>query len=207
MSQSARGNVPSPTPEDRRKAQDFQLPAIVKADVDSFVHIANTLAITTALFAAVQIALAQIVDTSTIPASPALTTLRWFMYSAVLVNMGCTASAISVVNITSSLSNQARRLILKNPGSTPRRYVDGEPLEDKLLQPQEYRRRLEEFGMPPRLFPFITRCMLMSFVLGSLFIFISFCLWVYLTQSLIPFIAMVVIAAMAFALTILVLVY
>ncbi|PVG00625.1 hypothetical protein CPB86DRAFT_700825 [Serendipita vermifera] len=184
-----------------------QLPAVVKADVESFVQIANTLAITTALFAAVQIALAQIVDAKDMPDSPALTTLRWFMYSAVLVNMGCTASAISVVNITSSLSNQARRLILKNPDSIPHRYVHGEPLDRELLQPQEFRRRLEEFGMPPRLFPFITRCMLVSFVLGSLFIFISFCLWVYLTQSLIPFIAMVVIAAMAFALAVLVLVY
>jgi hypothetical protein len=155
----------------------------------------------------VQIALAQIVDAANKPTSPLLEVLRWFMYSAVLVNMGCTASAISVVNITSSLVNQARRLVLNNPDSIPYQYVHGVPLDRELLQPKEYRRRLEEFGMPPRLFPFVTRCMLVSFVLGTFFMLISFSLWAFLTQPLPAFIITVFVAVFSSVLAVIVLVY
>jgi hypothetical protein len=177
------------------------LPAVVQADIDSYEKVANTLAITvrklhlwgtysdhhapqSSLFAAVEIALAQIVE-SKLPEhlTPGWEALRWFTYAAVLVTIGCTASAISVINITSSLSNRSRGKILNEKKSAPRSYVDGTALSINELQPEAVRRRMESFGVPRRLFPWITRLMLGSFILGSLLMFISFCLWVGLTQS------------------------
>jgi hypothetical protein len=132
----------------------------------------------------VEIALAQIVE-SKLPEqlTPGWDALRWFTYAAVLVTIGCTASAISVINITSSLSNRSRGKILNKKKSAPRRYVDGTALSVNELQPEAVRRRMESFGVPRRLFPWITRLMLGSFILGTLLMFISFCLWVGLTQS------------------------
>ncbi|KAG8811190.1 hypothetical protein FRC17_002591, partial [Serendipita sp. 399] len=45
-----------------RKLQNFELPKVIQADIASWICVANTLAITTALFAAVQISLNAIVE-------------------------------------------------------------------------------------------------------------------------------------------------
>ncbi|PVG00622.1 hypothetical protein CPB86DRAFT_782458 [Serendipita vermifera] len=165
-------------------AQDFVLPAVVQADVESYEKVANTLAITSSLFAAVEIALAQIIESKLPePLTPAWEVLRWCTYAAVLVTLGCTAAAISVINITSSMSNRSRGKILNDKKSVPRKYVNGTSLSNNELQPESVRHRMEHFGVPRRFFPLITRCMLGSFMLGTLLMFLSFCIWVGLTQS------------------------
>ncbi|KAG8824704.1 hypothetical protein FRC17_009035 [Serendipita sp. 399] len=167
-----------------QKLQDFELPKVIQADIASWICVANTLAITTALFAAVQISLNAIVEQLLEGRdSTAWRVLRWFMYASVLINIGGTASAISVVNLASSLPNEARSCILNKQDSVPRKWLTADkPLPESLLRAESTFSRLEAFGMP-KIFSFITRAMLFSFFFGSFSLFVSLYLWVFLTQT------------------------
>ncbi|KAG8765673.1 hypothetical protein FRC20_006957 [Serendipita sp. 405] len=160
----------------RQKVQDFKLPEVVQADINSWICVANTLAITTALFAAVQISLNAIVEQLMFSGkSMPLRVLRWIMYASVLVNISGTASAISVVNMASSLSSEARSQFFKGRDMNS-------TLPRVLLRPESSFARLRHFGMPS-VFLWLTRLMLISYFAGSICLFISFYVWVFITQS------------------------
>lgn len=93
------------------KAIDAKLPNPIKSDVKSWIALAQTIAVTSALFAAVQISLNQLIESATSDSGgdlhahpvPVWRGLRWFMYSAVIINLGCAGSAVAVINMAASL--------------------------------------------------------------------------------------------------------
>jgi hypothetical protein len=108
-------------------------------------------------------------------------TLRWFMYAGVLVDLGGTASAIAIVNMLSSGTITARSKAIMFPDSLPRQVIDGIPLEAGLFMDSREMELLREFGISS-VFPKVGWHMLLSFVFGSLFIFVSLLLWIGLTE-------------------------
>ncbi|CCA77503.1 hypothetical protein PIIN_11480, partial [Serendipita indica DSM 11827] len=85
------------------KASKAELPPAIQSDIKSWIKLAQTIAVTSALFAAVQISLNQIIESAVFASGgdlqghslSAWRGLRWFMYSAVIINLGCAGSAVA----------------------------------------------------------------------------------------------------------------
>ncbi|CAG8545201.1 1283_t:CDS:2 [Acaulospora colombiana] len=164
--------VSSPEPlnirvEDRRDT-DLQIQIFSKrlqqSSINSWVKGANSLAVVvsnlvssdwihtdglkTALFAAVQVSLVQIV-VSYEDAGNNVTwnTLRWFMYAGVLTDLGGTASAIAIVNMLSSATITARSKAIEVMDSAPRKVMDGLPIDPNLFTDSQEVQLLREFGV------------------------------------------------------------
>lgn len=117
-------------------ASTAQLPVPIKADVASLVVVAQTIAVTSSLFAAVQISFNSIIEaavfTSETPQLRGYTLktwlyLRWFLYAAVIVNLGSAGAAVAVINLATSLECEFSRFaVLYHHGDKEalRRYKD-----------------------------------------------------------------------------------
>jgi hypothetical protein len=151
------------------------------------------------LFAGVQMTLVQLVIQQdqqvqqTIGTDPALSinsdptqslpwrVMRWFMYAGVLVDLGGTASAIAIVNMSSAAPIMARTAALRELDSLPRKVLDGEPIKRELLMDDQEIILLRQFGVS-KWFNRVGWHMLISFMFGSLFILISLCIWVWVRE-------------------------
>jgi len=107
--------------------------------------------------------------------------MRWFMYAGVLVDLGGTASAIAIVNMSSAAPIMARTVALRNPDSLPRRVLEGEPVDKALLMDDQEPLLLRQFGLS-KWFNRVGWHMLISCVLGSLFILTSLCIWIWVRE-------------------------
>ncbi|PVG03733.1 hypothetical protein CPB86DRAFT_821832 [Serendipita vermifera] len=165
-----------------KKLQEYRLPHAVQASINSWVKGANSLAVVTALFAAVQVSLVQIVVSyDNADDSVKWNVLRWFMYAGVLIDLGGTASAIAIVNMLSSGTISARSKAIETKESAPRKVMDGRPIEAHLFTDSQEMQLLREFGVSTA-FAKVGWHMLLSFMCGSVFIFISLLLWIGLTE-------------------------
>lgn len=129
-------------------------------------------------------ALAQLVveDEST-HQSVAWRTLRWFTYAGVFIDLGGTASAIAIVNMACNAPIVARTMAIGRKDSIARRVLLELPIEQRLLYNSNEMELLRQFGMSKR-WHITGWHMVISFILGSLFIFTSLSLWVWLTESI-----------------------
>ncbi|KAG8757995.1 hypothetical protein FRC14_001005 [Serendipita sp. 396] len=125
------------------KKLDYNLPANVQSIANSYVQVANTMAIITTLLAIVQIGLAQIV-TSSFPQNTVWRTLRWFVYGSIYLNIGATAGALVLINLISSLPAFARARVVsgtlldytpRNPYYTHDRVEDSDPIRYNIPVP------------------------------------------------------------------------
>jgi hypothetical protein len=153
--------------------------------------------------------------------------LAWFTYAGVMTDLGGTASAIAVVNMTSCAPINARTRAITCPDSLPRRLLEGKAMrrekektkiqgggeqvhrlgrvneheqghdekehhdrddanliteiDQYLLLGDNEMNLLTEFGMSKR-FPIVGWHMLLSFLIGSIFIFTSISIWVWLNE-------------------------
>jgi hypothetical protein len=107
--------------------------------------------------------------------------LQWFTYSGAIINLAGTASAVVIINMSSSLVNEARYMLLSKPNSLPYIIEFGGVLPKALLKPDSHIHRMKAFGMP-RIFFLLTKVVFACFLLGTLFIFTSISLWVWITE-------------------------
>jgi hypothetical protein len=104
------------------------------------------------------------------------------MYAGVFVDLGSTASAIAIVNMASSAAVTSRSLAIRKD-SLPRRILMGvEVIDPDLLQEANEMQLLHEFGMS-RGWKIAGWHMWISFILGSICIFTSLAIWIWLTES------------------------
>ncbi len=138
-----------------------------------------------ALFAGVQASLIQVVvQTEGLPGGDTTKALKWFMYAGVFVDLGGAASAVAIVNMAATASIIARSRAITDPRSLPRHVLKGGYIDDydpTLLNEDRETHLLQSFGLSRR-FEWIGLHMLFSFVIGSLFLVISLCIWIYLTE-------------------------
>lgn len=171
-------------------AQEYKLPLTVKAIVDSYIQIANTMALITALLAAVQISMAQVVFTNNTtdgtPLPPAWLTLHWLVYAGIYLNSGATASALAFINYAGYLTSSARVLLLTDPNSWPTRCFYGEKLPfESLALPyidQDFELMIN-FGLKKNMRP-VWHSLSYGFYAGSFFFFVSLGLWIWLVEPL-----------------------
>jgi hypothetical protein len=139
----------------------------------------------TALFAAVQISMAQVVFTNE-STSPWWQTLRWLIYAGIYMYSGATASALAFINYASYLTTSARVLLLTNVNSTPYRVFHGEtiPFESLCLPyiDQDFQ-LMTQFGLKKNMRP-IWQALSYGFYAGSAFLFASMGVWVWLNETL-----------------------
>ncbi|CAG7851216.1 SubName: Full=Uncharacterized protein {ECO:0000313/EMBL:CCA75282.1} [Serendipita indica DSM 11827] len=185
------------------KASKAELPPTIQSDVKSWIKLAQTIAVTSALFAAVQISLNQIIESAVFASGGNLQGhslsvwrgLRWFMYSAVILNLGCAGSAVAVINMAASLECRIGELLLghwrlESVNSSERRrhtalydwVIHENPLSEELFEGPRSLRRLQEFGLGEPFYWF-SNAMLWAFSWGGIVIFVSFLYWVILTQG------------------------
>ncbi|CCA71215.1 hypothetical protein PIIN_05152 [Serendipita indica DSM 11827] len=195
-----------------------QLPVPIKADVASLVVVAQTIAVTSSLFAAVQISFNSIIEaavfTSETPQLRGYTLktwlyLRWFLYAAVIVNLGSAGAAVAVINLATSLECEFSRFaVLYHHGDKEalRRYKDAydwvltRKLPSKYVKEKYTFERLQQFGMDKRV-SWISYGMALSFATGVVFAFVSFVYWVALTQGVAAVVVMAVMVALGIILT------
>ncbi|CCA75471.1 hypothetical protein PIIN_09454 [Serendipita indica DSM 11827] len=218
------------------KAIDAKLPNPIKSDVKSWIALAQTIAVTSALFAAVQISLNQLIESATSDSGgdlhahpvPVWRGLRWFMYSAVIINLGCAGSAVAVINMAASLECDIGYMATKyyrqltapaptNRQETKRRqeaerykavyeWVATNKLTGDFFNHKADIRRLQQFGIG-KSFGWITWSMTFTFIVGGAFIFLTFLYWVALTQVKAAIALMAVAVALALGLTLSFLLY
>ncbi|KAG9055734.1 hypothetical protein FS842_001406 [Serendipita sp. 407] len=158
-----------------RHSQEFHLPPIVKSRVDADIQQAHAFAITTALFAAVLISLAQLVEPVD-QRTPAWRALRFFTYSSVVINLSGTTLALVLIKMCSEVQFKAHSMIIFDPSSLPARVAkDGIPRE--ILQ-NRYE-LLEKFGMP-RGYRMLDAGASFWVLSGNLFTFVSVLMWIWL---------------------------
>ena len=131
--------------------------------------------------------------------------------------MGCTGSAVAVINMAASLESQIGELVLLESDRRTHHYntsedrdysvlhdwiVNDEPLPDALLRGSGSFQRLRAFGIDKAFYSF-TRAMLWAFISGGFMIFVSFVYWVALTQVLAGIVMMALVVAVALGLTLL----
>jgi hypothetical protein len=138
----------------------------------------------TALFAAVQISLIQtVIQYQNLGDTVPWRFLRWFMYAGVFVDLGGTASAIAIVNMASSASVTARSWAIRKKNSLPSKILlEGEAIDPDLLEEANEMQLLRKFGMSRR-WAIAGWHMWISFTLGSIFIFTSLAIWIWLTET------------------------
>lgn len=163
-----------------------RLPTAVTASLTSWTKGANSLAVILALLAGVQVTLIQVVvQAGELPQNATTRALKWFMYAGVFVDLGGAASAVAIVNIVATASITARSLAITDGDSLPRHVLMGGSIDDRninLLKEDNETALLRAFGLSSK-FEWIGFHMLLSFLIGSLFIVISLCIWIYITES------------------------
>ena len=75
----------------------------------------------------------------------------------------------------------ARTNVLRNPTCLARKVIDGEPIPKEILVEDQEVVLLREFGLS-MWFNRVGWHMLMSFVFGSVFLLISLCIWIWITE-------------------------
>ncbi|KAG8755820.1 hypothetical protein FRC14_003631 [Serendipita sp. 396] len=158
-----------------RHSREFHLPPIVKSRVQADIEQAQAFAITTALFAAVLISLAQVVqpvDSMT----PAWRTFRFFTYSSIVINLSGTTLALVIIKMCSELPYKAHCMVIFDPSSLPARLTKDAIPRDLLLSRYEL---LEKFGMP-RGYKTLDTGASFWVLSGNIFTFVSVLMWVWL---------------------------
>lgn len=188
--------------EERRlleAVQDYKLPQAVQASLGSWTKGANSLAVIMVLFAGVQMTLIQLViqqdqsardefqanptgepfsdPTQTLP----WRVMRWFMYAGVAIDLGGTASSVSLINMASAGPIVSRTNALRDPHCFSRKVIEGEPIKKELLLDAQEVVLLRQFGLS-KWFNRVAWHMLLSFVFGSLCLLISLCIWIWITE-------------------------
>lgn len=133
-----------------------------------------------ALFAGVQISLAQVILRKEEPvASVAWHALRFFTYTTIVVALGGTALSLSLVKLCTELPIRAKDLLVLEPNSVPAGLARGRLLPKSLLMDDN--KLLEAFGMP-RVYIWLDWVTAFLFMICLVLIFISIGLWVWLTE-------------------------
>lgn len=133
----------------------------------------------TALFAGALVSLAQLVATDDTKSS-AWDALRFFVYTAISVNLSATALALIIIKLCTDLPCLAQQRMLTEPSSWPSRCAYGEPLPLRLLgDPVQM---LVEFGMSRR-YNALDWGAAVWIIIGHINTFAALTLWVWLTQS------------------------
>ncbi|CAG7851221.1 SubName: Full=Uncharacterized protein {ECO:0000313/EMBL:CCA75473.1} [Serendipita indica DSM 11827] len=188
------------------KAINAKLPTAIKSDVDSWIALAQTVAVTSALFAGVQISLNQIIESAMSGGGDSLKDTHY------PYGMGY-AGLFAVINMAASLEcdigymatkyyrrriageaaersrqeNSEHKKKSKRETEKAKRYeavytwVATEKLTDEFFDHKADIRRLQRFGIG-KSFGFITWSMTLTFIVGGVFIFLTFLYWVALTQ-------------------------
>ncbi|KIM22163.1 hypothetical protein M408DRAFT_333063 [Serendipita vermifera MAFF 305830] len=157
---------------------NYVLPSTVKSWVEGLNSAASSVAIVTAMFAAVMASLAQFIAVDEND-SAGWDALRFFTFAAIITNLVAAMCAMYAMWIYAELPGKAQRLLL-NPDSWPSRVARGEPLSRDLLM-NEYN-LLAAFGV------YKSHLGIMSGVAiwtmgGVATSFTSFSIYVWLTQS------------------------
>jgi hypothetical protein len=147
-----------------------------------------------ALFAGVQIGFAQIIGPQTIGSeTEKRSQAKWdalyiFTYGSVIINLAGAAGAIAILYQATSLESRERRKNIR-PSSS-----DGQLADWELLR---------RYGMPVS-YKWYYRTLIGLFVLGCIFIFVSFGIWLKIafrpavTATLIPFVALAALFSLSF---------
>ncbi|KAG8754425.1 hypothetical protein FRC14_005089 [Serendipita sp. 396] len=158
-----------------RHSQEFHLPPIVRSRVEADIQQAYAFAITTALFAAFLISLAQIVEPLDAK-TPAWRALRFFTYSSIVINLSGTTLALVLIKMCSEVQFKAHSMILFDPSSLPAR-IAKEGIPREILQ-NRYE-LLEKFGMPQGYKRLDTGAGFWV-LSGNIFTFVSVLMWIWL---------------------------
>ncbi|KAJ1308091.1 hypothetical protein OPQ81_002154 [Rhizoctonia solani] len=129
-----------------QSVHDYVLPQAVRDAKQAWMVWSQGIAVTTALFAAVEAQLFNLIDETQGPTSGLTQAFRIFSYLGLLSNLLATTSALFVLERVSGLSTRARKLSLL-PNSLPRQVADGAPLPPDLLHPLRENALLRAFGM------------------------------------------------------------
>ncbi|PVF94383.1 hypothetical protein CPB86DRAFT_800535 [Serendipita vermifera] len=166
-------------PDLLRLVQNYTLPPIVSVYVEEWKNDANAVAVTSALFAAVLITLAQLIpgDDGGVPREA----LRLFVFRSIIVNL--TASGLSSCNswMFSEIPRQAAMLILKDEDSLPYKVaVVNQPLTSEIMS--DRMRLMTKFGMN-KLLRWTYYWGAWTYLFGNALTFTAFVIWVWAEQS------------------------
>lgn len=162
------------------KTHEYVLPPAVRDAQHAWTVWSQGIAVTAALFAAVEAQLFSLIDEASSQTS--LTqSFRIFSYLGLLSNLLTTTSALFVLERVSGLSTRARRLSLV-PNSLPYLVASGQPLPPDLLRPLRETALLRAFGMDATWAYTIGTFYLFS-VLGCLSIFVQLTLYLFIRES------------------------
>ncbi|QRV75535.1 hypothetical protein RhiJN_03550 [Ceratobasidium sp. AG-Ba] len=175
---------------------NYVLPPAVRDAKQAWTVWSQGIAVTTALFAAVEAQLFSLIDQTNSP-TPLNQAFRIFSYIGLLSNLLATTSALFVLERISGLSTRARKLALV-PGSLPRKVADGVPLPPDLLHPLKETALLRAFGMDATWGYTIGMFYLFSFA-GCISIFVQLSLYLFIREP-VP-VAVVLTALVTFGLT------
>lgn len=181
-----------------QNVHDYVLPPAVRDAKQAWTVWSQGIAVTTALFAAVEAQLFSLIDTTEGQTSTTLSqAFRVFSYLGLLSNLLATTSALFVLERVSGLSTRARKLSLL-PNSLPRQVADGVPLPPDLLHPLRETALLRAFGMDATWGYTIGMFYLFS-IAGCVSIFVQLSLYLFIRESVA--IACVLTALIVFGLT------
>ncbi|KAG8721005.1 hypothetical protein FRC09_008626 [Ceratobasidium sp. 395] len=173
------------------------LPPAVRDAKQAWTIWSQGIAVTTALFAAVEAQLFSLIDETNSP-TPLNQAFRVFSYLGLLSNLLATTSALFVLERISGLSTRARKLCLESPNSLPRQVSDGLPLPPDLLHPLRETALLRAFGMDATWGYTIGMFYLFSFA-GCMSIFVQLSLYLFIREPVA--VAVVLTALITFGLT------
>ncbi|PVF94381.1 hypothetical protein CPB86DRAFT_765957 [Serendipita vermifera] len=159
--------------------QNYKLPPVVSVYVEELKNDANAVAVTSALFAAVLITLAQLIPTD--DGGAPREALRLFVFCSVVVNL--TASGLSSCNswMVSEIPRQAVMLILKDRDSLPYKVaVVNQPLTSQIIS--DRMRLMTKFGMD-NLVRWTYYWGAWMYLFGNALTFTAFVIWVWTEQS------------------------
>ncbi|KAB5591172.1 hypothetical protein CTheo_5381 [Ceratobasidium theobromae] len=180
-----------------QNVHDYVLPPAVRDAKQAWTVWSQGIAVTTALFAAVEAQLFSLINMPEEENTTLTQAFRIFSYLGLLSNLLATTSALFVLERVSGLSTRARKLSLL-PNSLPRKVADGVPLPPDLLHPLRETALLRAFGMDATWGYTIGMFYLFS-IAGCVSIFVQLSLYLFIRETVA--IACILTALIIFGLT------
>lgn len=149
-------------------AQTYTLPPVVSSKANSYKETASRIAMAASVFAAVLGILASASISSPVTSNWSYL-LRAIVYAGIISNSGTVVLALVFMSKASDLPSAARKLLLMDGGSLPRRMAHGAPLNERYLSSPSRDRDFElmmQFGMETFMLP-LWRTLCFSCYLGG----------------------------------------
>jgi hypothetical protein len=106
--------------------------------------------------------------------------LRFFIYSAVILNLSGTFLSFMAIKMCTDLPHHAQQMVLLDEKSWPSLVARGETLSKRLLT--DHWLLLKEFGMSSRYKP-MDALFVYIVIFGGLYTFVAVIIWIWLTES------------------------